>query len=225
MYYITKVLIPPLERIFNLVGADVRQWFNEMPRTIVPELVSPRKPARIPTSSNPNVEEVHVLNGHFSSTQCLSCGEPGSQCENIIIYYGQGSDIVTPALCEECCDASAETLANLNYRIKAREERLKSTHDICVSCTNVAPSDFIHCESLDCQWFYARRKAQTGMELVPLLAEMSEELEDAMRQLENAEEDDSAYGISDMEDAGLYALESPAVEYVEVDDDDDDMYL
>ncbi|KAG5221893.1 recovery protein [Salix suchowensis] len=28
-YYITRVLIPPLERIFNLVGADVRRWKGE----------------------------------------------------------------------------------------------------------------------------------------------------------------------------------------------------
>ncbi|GKZ42769.1 DNA polymerase zeta [Aspergillus brasiliensis] len=31
-YYITKNLIPPLERIFNLVGANVRQWYDEMPK-------------------------------------------------------------------------------------------------------------------------------------------------------------------------------------------------
>ncbi|KAI5952782.1 REV3 [Candida jiufengensis] len=31
-YYITRVLIPPLERIFNLIGADVRGWYKEMPR-------------------------------------------------------------------------------------------------------------------------------------------------------------------------------------------------
>ncbi|EKG11632.1 hypothetical protein MPH_11125 [Macrophomina phaseolina MS6] len=31
-YYISKNLIPPLERIFNLVGANVRGWFDEMPK-------------------------------------------------------------------------------------------------------------------------------------------------------------------------------------------------
>lgn len=31
-YYITKNIIPPLERIFNLVGANVRQWYDEMPK-------------------------------------------------------------------------------------------------------------------------------------------------------------------------------------------------
>ncbi|EHK22518.1 uncharacterized protein TRIVIDRAFT_191274 [Trichoderma virens Gv29-8] len=31
-YYISKNLIPPLERIFNLVGANVRQWYDTMPK-------------------------------------------------------------------------------------------------------------------------------------------------------------------------------------------------
>jgi hypothetical protein len=31
-YYISKTLIPPLERIFNLVGANVRNWYDEMPK-------------------------------------------------------------------------------------------------------------------------------------------------------------------------------------------------
>lgn len=31
-YYITKNLIPPLERIFNLVGANVRSWYEDMPK-------------------------------------------------------------------------------------------------------------------------------------------------------------------------------------------------
>ena len=31
-YYIEKKIIPPLERIFNLVGANVRQWYYEMPK-------------------------------------------------------------------------------------------------------------------------------------------------------------------------------------------------
>jgi DNA polymerase zeta len=31
-YYIRNLLIPPLSRIFNLVGADVENWYDSMPR-------------------------------------------------------------------------------------------------------------------------------------------------------------------------------------------------
>ncbi|KAF5114385.1 hypothetical protein DV454_002976 [Geotrichum candidum] len=33
-YYITKNLIPPLERIFKLLGANIRQWYDEMPKAV-----------------------------------------------------------------------------------------------------------------------------------------------------------------------------------------------
>ncbi|KAJ3512433.1 hypothetical protein NLJ89_g3521 [Agrocybe chaxingu] len=76
MYYITRVLIPPLERIFNLMGADVKQWFNEIPRISVPELVSPRKVKAIELAQGP--DRMHI-GEHFLITQCLSCGDLAPQ--------------------------------------------------------------------------------------------------------------------------------------------------
>ncbi|KAF5313110.1 hypothetical protein D9619_003181 [Psilocybe cf. subviscida] len=114
-YYITRVLIPPLERIFNLVGADVKQWFNEMPKTVLPEIVSPRKPrAEVVPSSLDRIN----IGEHFGSTQCLSCGEPA-----------------TESLCDGCLFAAQETIVNLHARIRTKEERMENTHRICASCT------------------------------------------------------------------------------------------
>ncbi|CAL1214911.1 unnamed protein product [Candida parapsilosis] len=39
-YYITRVLIPPLERIFNLMGADVRGWYRELPKFTRSNIIS-----------------------------------------------------------------------------------------------------------------------------------------------------------------------------------------
>jgi len=76
-YYIEKVLIPPLERVFNLVGADVRAWYEEMPKAIEvdqrdPLLSSPKKPAVIATDR-------YKIDEHFQSLQCLSCDGPASE--------------------------------------------------------------------------------------------------------------------------------------------------
>lgn len=71
-YYISRVLIPPLERIFNLVGADVRQWYNEMPKARqVVEVVSPGK------KGGPQVIESdqYNINEHFDRSECLICGD------------------------------------------------------------------------------------------------------------------------------------------------------
>jgi DNA polymerase zeta len=40
LYYITKQILPALERVLSLVGADVRAWFAEMPR---PQRMLPQK--------------------------------------------------------------------------------------------------------------------------------------------------------------------------------------
>lgn len=73
-YYISRVLIPPLERIFNLVGADVRGWYDEMPKTITvderdPLALSPRKRERVPIHINR-----FKIDEHFQSARCLTCG-------------------------------------------------------------------------------------------------------------------------------------------------------
>jgi len=73
MYYISNVLIPPLERIFNLVGADVRKWFLEMPKTHYVESKSPIKAIDATGTPGLNIEE------HFHSSLCIICRGPASQ--------------------------------------------------------------------------------------------------------------------------------------------------
>lgn len=58
-YYITKTLIPPLERIFNIIGIDVRSWYLEMPKLMKTHLVYKgnclscgKRLANNPTSTN-----------------------------------------------------------------------------------------------------------------------------------------------------------------------------
>jgi len=157
-----------------------------MPKTIMPELVSPRKPKGIPATSS--LDKMNI-NEHFTSTQCLSCGGPAPQ-----------------SLCDDCFFSPQESIVNLEFRIRIKEERLASAHRVCSTCTGSIPSDPIYCESLDCQWFYARRKAEAGMELVPLFEDLIEELEtgaenDGIREPEETcfyeTEDDLSY-VSDV---------------------------
>lgn len=73
--------------------------------------------------------------------------------------------------------ASQETVSNLGFRIRAREKRSVNAHRICVTCTSSSPEDPISCESLDCPWFYSRRKAEEAMNLAPIFAQLSDDLE------------------------------------------------
>jgi DNA polymerase zeta len=86
-YYISRVLIPPLERIFNLVGANVRAWYDEMPKTIKADRIdpitfSPRKTKKDDGANRFKIDE------HFQSSQCLVCGDVTPAGRNIDSFKG-----------------------------------------------------------------------------------------------------------------------------------------
>lgn len=64
-YYITKQIIPALQRAFGLVGADLNQWFSEMPRTV--------KEAYSKKSLVPNLHRARI-DFYYMSKHCILCG-------------------------------------------------------------------------------------------------------------------------------------------------------
>ncbi|KAI9825156.1 MAG: DNA polymerase zeta [Phylliscum demangeonii] len=68
-YYITKNLIPPLERIFNLVGANVRAWYDEVPKIQRHRRVEAREFSEGKTA----VVAKRTLESYLKSTHCVVC--------------------------------------------------------------------------------------------------------------------------------------------------------
>ncbi|CAN3352730.1 DNA polymerase zeta catalytic subunit [Diutina catenulata] len=62
-YYITRVLSPPLERIFNLMGADVKGWYSQLPKVVA-------------------APEVIGFQGFLKRHQCVVCGRALDQSEH-----------------------------------------------------------------------------------------------------------------------------------------------
>lgn len=88
-YYISRVLIPPLERIFNLVGANVRAWYDEMPKILKADVVdavtmSPKKTKRETLINRLNIDQ------HFQNSQCIVCGEVTHVGTHVNIFTSQG---------------------------------------------------------------------------------------------------------------------------------------
>lgn len=66
------MLIPPLERVFNLVGADVRGWYDEMPKSVRVEPEDATNPS--PRGQREAVDdEKSKIVDHFRSCRCLVC--------------------------------------------------------------------------------------------------------------------------------------------------------
>ncbi|KAH6917376.1 hypothetical protein BKA70DRAFT_332306 [Coprinopsis sp. MPI-PUGE-AT-0042] len=189
-YYITRVLMPPLERIFNLVGADVKQWYNEIRKPTSAENSSPKK---FRANLSPEKEK-RMVEELFGNMKCLICGEPS---------FGN--------LCYRCYANKDESVANLGSIIYSTEKRLKDAQSICASCTGMAQNEPNECVSMDCPWFYDRQKTADELGLVPLynmiIKDLEKEIEEGVGEAEvelqwevGTIEDDSDVGL-DWEEA------------------------
>ncbi|CAI7578184.1 unnamed protein product [Penicillium glandicola] len=140
-YYITKNIIPPLERIFNLVGANVRQWYDEMPK--VQRIRRVEGSALRPNSGVLGASR-KTLESYMRSSSCVVC-------------RSRLSDAAVP-VCGDCLQKPHLTLLDVVSRLQRAEKRVVDLEAICRSCMGVSPGDEVSCDSLDCSVFYSRTR-------------------------------------------------------------------
>jgi DNA polymerase zeta len=146
-YYISKNLIPPLERIFNLVGANVRSWYDEMPK--------------VQRIRNINAGAGHTTKNHGSKTMesymsistCVVCRV------KLSAPTGLPSNAITLPLCTSCAATPSLTLHHLRENLRTARTKKMDIDSICRSCADVPNGDEVKCDSRDCPVFYSRVKA------------------------------------------------------------------
>ncbi|KAL7938291.1 hypothetical protein V8C35DRAFT_146512 [Trichoderma chlorosporum] len=137
-YYISKNLIPPLERIFNLVGANVRQWYDRMPKI--------RRLHRTMGMGN----KKRTLEAYLQPLNCIVCGRKIASTAKL-------------SLCRFCYGGMPASLLTLQSRLTAAEGRYDEILRVCQSCEGVGPLEEVRCESHDCPVFWTRTKLKTKM--------------------------------------------------------------
>ncbi|KAJ5296921.1 uncharacterized protein N7443_007814 [Penicillium atrosanguineum] len=141
-YYITKNLIPPLERIFNLVGANVRQWYDEMPKVQRIRRVEASSSLAHPTKGLGMLKK--TLESYMRSSSCILC-------------KSKLSDAAVP-VCSECLQRPHLALLDVVSRLQRAEKRVVDLEAVCRSCMGVPPGDEIRCDSMDCPVYYSRTR-------------------------------------------------------------------
>ncbi|KAM6535632.1 DNA polymerase zeta [Fusarium falciforme] len=131
-YYISKNLIPPLERIFNLVGANVRQWYDEMPKV-----------QRIRHATTLGTRKT-TLESYMKSSHCLICDKKFANEDN--------------PLCPACRTNVPASLLTLQTRLSTEERRLQEVLSLCRSCAGIGPVEDVQCDSKDCPVFWTRMR-------------------------------------------------------------------
>ncbi|CAH2007335.1 unnamed protein product [Acanthoscelides obtectus] len=125
-YYITRAIIPPLNRCFQLIGADVSEWFRNMPRKQTQYLLNSVSPGKKSTISQ-----------YFSTTSCVVCGEQ-----------------TQTAICEKCTKKPQLTMVTLMEKMRHWEQYHQNVDLICQTCT--LRQTEIKCISMDCPVYYRR---------------------------------------------------------------------
>ncbi|KAF2022180.1 hypothetical protein BU24DRAFT_488449 [Aaosphaeria arxii CBS 175.79] len=170
-YYISKNLIPPLERIFNLVGANVRQWYDEMPK------IRRVRDVTIPFISGGAVDSCagnalipggaanlkKTLESYMKASNCIVCRAKLTSPPPVARSDAEQVLSVTLPLCTKCLAKPTNTLLTLKTRILKNEKRVKETDMVCRSCANVPWNEEIKCDSRDCPVFYSRIKERSKL--------------------------------------------------------------
>lgn len=148
-YYITKNLIPPLERIFNLVGANVRQWYDEMPKVQRIRRVDASSNSTLSRSNREVAISKKTLESYMRSSSCIIC-------------RAKLTDAAV-SVCSECLQQPHLALLNVVYQLQRAEKRVLDLEAVCRSCMGVPPGDSIACDSMDCPVFYSRTRDAAGL--------------------------------------------------------------
>ncbi|KAL1858343.1 DNA polymerase zeta [Diaporthe australafricana] len=156
-YYITKNLIPPLERIFNLVGANVCQWFDEMPKV--------QRIRRVDAhgAGPAGARKKFTLESYLRSASCAVCGAKMKVNNNSNNNNGRPDSGKDVALCGRCRRDAAGSLLQLQTRLNTEERRYMEVVRVCQSCAGLSPLDDVPCDSKDCPVFYTRRKQEARL--------------------------------------------------------------
>lgn len=151
LYYITKQIIPAVERVLSLVGADVRSWFAEMPR---PQRTLPQKRplAALPLGGEGGKAQRGLggvtIDRFYQSRHCAVCDELTH---------------ASKPLCDRCIREPQLVAAVLPARLSRLEQRYAQLGRVCGACGGGGGSNFdegrIVCDSLDCGVYFERRKA------------------------------------------------------------------
>ena len=181
VYYITKQIIPSVERALSLIGADVRAWFAEMPR---PHRTLPQKrpqeslPLENKTTNNQNNHGAGTSNtGVINYAKAAAIG--GLTIERFYLSrHCAVCDELTHAskpLCEKCLSEPQIAAAVLGARCNRLGRQYAHLVRVCGACgggggNNVEEGGIV-CDSLDCGVFFERRKVWQEMTAATALAE------------------------------------------------------
>ena len=138
-YYITKNIIPPLERIFNIMGANVRRWYDEMPKF---QRIRQIDAGPIVGNQEKTLNK-KTMESYMKSSSCLVCRNKLEE---------------EMPICSSCMQEKHTSILTLRSRLSKAERKVYNLEKICRSCSGLACGEEVNCDSKDCAVFYTRMR-------------------------------------------------------------------
>ncbi|XP_025054657.1 DNA polymerase zeta catalytic subunit, partial [Alligator sinensis] len=143
-YYITKQILPPLARIFSLIGIDVFSWYHELPRI--------QKAAS--TVRNELEVRKSTISQYFTTLHCPVCDE--------LTQHG---------ICSKCRSQPQHVAVILNQEIRELERKQEQLVTICKNCTGCFDRQ-IQCVSLNCPVLFKLSRVSRELSKAPYLRQL-----------------------------------------------------
>ncbi|VAH26716.1 unnamed protein product [Triticum turgidum subsp. durum] len=162
LYYITKQIIPALQRVFGLLGVNLNKWFKEMPRPTRSTLAKRQSALghgsrdsssiRLGWNKKPSAK-VARIDTYYMSSHCTICGDTV-----------QGSE----TFCSYCLKNEAVVATVVTGRTSKLEREIQHLAAVCGHCGGAdwIMESGVKCVSLACPVFYERRKIQKELRVV-----------------------------------------------------------
>ncbi|KAK2976052.1 hypothetical protein RJ640_024780, partial [Escallonia rubra] len=149
LYYINKQIIPALQRVFGLVGADLNLWFLEMPR--------PGREAVGKRHSYASNSHRTRIDYYYLSKHCILCGELVQASAHF---------------CSKCSKNEDTVAAALVGRTSKLEREIQHLAAICRHCGggDWLIESGVKCTSLACSVFYERCKSKKELQSLSAVA-------------------------------------------------------
>ncbi|KAJ1926917.1 DNA polymerase zeta [Tieghemiomyces parasiticus] len=145
-YYVLKQIIPPLNRVFTLIGVDLHLWFAAMPRTSHEDrrAMSVRNASKAAGAPQRALVAQATLHHYFDSGACVACAAPARQ-----------------ELCVTCQTNPPSTAYVLLRKLRQTERRFDYLTKACQGCTGLSRAALrpghggpLVCASLDCPLYF-----------------------------------------------------------------------
>jgi DNA polymerase zeta len=181
-YYITRQIIPALDRLFSLMGVDIKSWYEEMPKR---SRVGWRQYYHCSRRDSKGKARNQTIDSFYGTRFCLVC-ETGlinyqkKQSTKRLAIPDTSSEAIATFICKNCQKDPQQTTVWLYERYRDVGNHLKVMEQVCMHCvfgchTNHSLADC--CNSLDCGVMFTRKRVQNHYNSIDQIVQQYQQLQ------------------------------------------------